>query len=575
MKETFRWEYEDFEFDNRVSNLMWTVCGDYKAKISADEKSATSKEVALYHGIAAGSRRKYLDWPTINAYYSHRIQHGYDRIVLLALIQMGGDLLSFRQMIDERPGIFDIRQRAFIQISQTKVDSPDAPLIQLVDYLLSKRLSGVNYSISPEVDQFCDAIESLADQTNTLNFLEKVDSLYKDYYHPNYSRSFSSLDFLEKQTLNEDLETTIASMLDHLTQKNDNQMETSGMTDIADAEVVYINPEAMENIQHQVIHYYGIPYLKAYTTKKMQNRLCRGVHLDCKLHFTDGVLRSGSDSAFQQKYAHRDKQKNLAAFRLNFPVYRQNISRLRDGLIRTLTSERSSYSVPSTQGKIVANRVWRVGRSPLPKIFEKIESNNKGDFVVDLLLDSSNSQQSREHLVSIQAYTVAQALTEAGIPCRVNGFSSFLNYTVIKRFRDYDALSQDNENIFEYSCLGSNRDGLAIKSICHHLSLRPEENKILIILSDGRPNDIKLIPKENANQFRGETAYTGGIAIGDTAKEVRRARQQGIMVLGVFTGQDSDLSFEKLIYGKDFVYSKNIHHFADVVMTYLKRIICQ
>jgi|LGOV01.1.fsa_nt_gb hypothetical protein len=23
------WEYEEFEFDNCVTNLMWTICGDY------------------------------------------------------------------------------------------------------------------------------------------------------------------------------------------------------------------------------------------------------------------------------------------------------------------------------------------------------------------------------------------------------------------------------------------------------------------------------------------------------------------------------------------------------------------
>ena len=57
------------------------------------------------------------------------------------------------------------------------------------------------------------------------------------------------------------------------------------------------------------------------------------------------------------------------------------------------------------------------------------------------------------------------------------------------------------------------------------------------------------------------------------AKEVRIARRRGISVLGVFTGHEQDLDAEKHIYGKDFIFTRNINHFAEIVTTYLKRII--
>lgn len=66
----------------------------------------------------------------------------------------------------------------------------------------------------------------------------------------------------------------------------------------------------------------------------------------------------------------------------------------------------------------------------------------------------------------------------AKIPNRVTGFSSFLDYTILKRFRDYKDPVSINENIFEYFCTGNNRDGLAIKCICDGLIEREEENKI-------------------------------------------------------------------------------------------------
>ena len=65
----------------------------------------------------------------------------------------------------------------------------------------------------------------------------------------------------------------------------------------------------------------------------------------------------------------------------------------------------------------------------------------------------------------------------------------------------------------------------------------------------------------------------GVVGIKDTATEVRRARKRGIMVLGVFTGKETDLDAEKKIYGKDFIYIKDIQRFSDIVSMYLKKVI--
>lgn len=59
----------------------------------------------------------------------------------------------------------------------------------------------------------------------------------------------------------------------------------------------------------------------------------------------------------------------------------------------------------------------------------------------------------------------------------------------------------------------------AIRSVCDSLYRRHEDNKVLIILSDGKPNDVRL-QANGANAFRGVLTYSGGIAVADTAKEV-------------------------------------------------------
>ena len=66
-------------------------------------------------------------------------------------------------------------------------------------------------------------------------------------------------------------------------------------------------------------------------------------------------------------------------------------------------------------------------------------------------------------------------------------------------------------------------------------------------------------------------SYDGEKAVKDTAYEVRWARNQGIFVIGIFVGNEEELSVEKRIYGKDFAYIRNISNFSRIVGTFLRR----
>ena len=248
------------------------------------------------------------------------------------------------------------------------------------------------------------------------------------------------------------------------------------------------------------------------------------------------------------------------------------INKLKESISRILIEESATDRILSDGGTICANRAWRIGRSNNTKVFYKDIKNEKGKYVIDILLDASGSQSRNQFNVAIQAYIIATALTLVGIPNRVMGYLSFLDYTVLKRYRDYNDSTKSCENIFEYFAAGNNRDGLAIKATCDALLEREEENKILIVLSDGKPNDVK-IGNDRSRSLRGESSYKGIVGIKDTALEVRKARKQGILVLGVFTGKEKDLEAEKIIYGKDFIYTKDIERFSDIVAMYLKKII--
>lgn len=65
--------------------------------------------------------------------------------------------------------------------------------------------------------------------------------------------------------------------------------------------------------------------------------------------------------------------------------------------------------------------------------------------------------------------------------------------------------------------------------------------------------------------------YEGFYAISDTATQVRRLRNLGVSVLGVFAGEEKDLATEKKIFGKDFAYIRDISNFSKIVGKYLAR----
>ena len=184
-----------------------------------------------------------------------------------------------------------------------------------------------------------------------------------------------------------------------------------------------------------------------------------------------------------------------------------------------------------------------------------------GELSVDILLDASTSQLNRQETVSSQGYMIAQSLTKCGIPCRVMSFCSMTGFTVLRVFRDYNR-PQDNDKIFEYVAHGCNRDGLAIAAAHRLMSQSGYEHKMLIVLSDVKPNDAIKIRQSQATE---PTPYERQAGITNTAFEVRKARADGISVICVFTGEDEDLPSAKLVYGRDFARIQSLDKLADTV----------
>ena len=594
MTNSLKWIFNEYEFDNRVNNLAWTVAGKYDEDIDISEKDYTSKDASMYYAIIAGAMRKYIDWETVKKYLVNRMKSGYNKDILCTIIQIVLNDIVEKKVIEERPGVIDIRNKAYDDIlkSYSKIHKED--ILKLLKYTYVLQRMDRHPVMDRLVRKILREINNIDVHGDIMEILKKVDEIYLTYFQYILDSQNQNVEFVEDNIKNVevDFDTFADFMLEEL--YDDQEVEnveteinnfTGGMLvdglgdekedinlESTPHRVLYVNEEMLNKIYKRVEYYYGKSCLNEGDRRKIESRNCRNVHEGCRLHFTDGVLRSHCENAFQLKYVTRQKDNNLFEFQYKMKVYRRQINKLRECFSRLLIEESSSDRLYSDCGTIYANKAWRIGRSSNNKIFYKDVDNGKGRYVIDILLDSSGSQTSKQFMVAIQAYILSAALTLAGIPNRVMGFQSFLDYTILKRFRDYNDNVRKCEDIFEYYCSGNNRDGLAIKATCDGLLEREEENKILIVLSDGKPNDVK-IGKDSSRSIRGEMSYKGIVGIKDTAMEVRKARKRGIMVLGVFTGKEIDLEAEKKIYGKDFIYIKDIQRFSDIVSTYLKKVI--
>ena len=338
---------------------------------------------------------------------------------------------------------------------------------------------------------------------------------------------------------------------------------SEGQQDPADTDGVRSRMTA-EELREFMTGKYGKPLYPLHQTLEIERCLCTGDHAGCHLHFTKGEpmperIQNGFEALQKEREAaqiERNKRYYQAALAANHMAVNKLCAKIQNSVLLHLQPS----LVRSNTGALEGGRAWRAVELGDEKVFQRIEQGNMGDLSVDILLDASNSQKRRQEIVSSQGFMIAEALTRCGIPCRVMSFCSMTGYTILRIFRDYNE-TRSNGKIFEYVSNGCNRDGLAVRAAHYLIGQSSYEHKILIVLSDVKPNDIRKIRRQDDTYI----PYEGDAGVSDTALEVRRARADGIAVICVFTGEDDDLPSAKLVYGRDFASIRSLDKLADAV----------
>ena len=577
------------ELENRIRNLLWTVSGDYQLDMKPDVSLfLRSKAIALYDGIKQGALARYYDKDMLGLYLVKKIflQAGENELTFVAQLcieEAIGD-----KICEERPGIRDMQRQCMEDILEQEFDIlPDLRDIpgRLKVAVLRRRLNNGEWHVEKKLQPFMELIERAGNSTDTLELIRVIDELYNRLMAPDFESMHGTLeqvlavtmedlteysweDFLSEEMYEEVLE-SYAEQLTNSVSGLENSAVTEEMEEKRQKKrsVKVVTPEMLEKAYTYVELNYGKSYLSEAEEKKINYQMCRGIHSDCSLYFTEGILKNPVKSNYQYEYAKRLRNKNIWLYHDKHRIVKHNITVLTETLRKSLVLRSETQTVLSDRGMIVPSRLWRIGRTNDAKLFQQELKGEISDFVVDVLIDASGSQMKRQGDVALQAYIISEALSNVDIPHRVMSFCTFWDYTIMHRFRRYDDPRSENDNIFNYVTSSNNRDGLAIRTAGYDLLQREEEKKIMIILSDGRPYDV-IINRPNA---KNPEPYQGKAAIADTATEVRRLRNLDVSVLGVFAGEEKDLVTEKKIFGKDFAYIRDIANFSKIVGRYLTK----
>lgn len=158
---------------------------------------------------------------------------------------------------------------------------------------------------------------------------------------------------------------------------------------------------------------------------------------------------------------------------------------------------------------------------------------------VGLLLDESGSMSSCDRATYARAsaiilYDFCQALR---VPVMVYGHSTGSKGVELYSYSEFDATDrEDKYRLVDISARGSNRDGAALRFVAERLSHRPEELKLLILVSDGQPAD---------------TGYYGTAAEEDLRGIQQEYRRKGVLFIAAAIGDDKE-NMER-IYGDSFL----------------------
>lgn len=549
----------------RAENIIWNAAQshgftpDFKA-YDADAKAD------LYWNTIIGAVRKHYDYPKIEEVFRGFLTEE-DSDEYEGLLWLGLENAVFEKEKSDRPVLESLRRDYAERYLSQLFTTHDPPFYDTMALAHYRRVLGIENKLDPYTKKLLDDLEFTKEMT-TDEIVTRAKDLFERWFQ---------IYLKEKEAEKKKKKRVPFGIRKAKNVKGRYRRFGLGFADhpsniyggqrvgLQGNEEQRLSSMSAAELREFMEAKYGKSAFNSRETAELERSVCTGTHASCHILITRGEKgRAKIYNGFEA--LHRElEEKQIVANRRFYTDHiaerRTSIDRLSNRIQNSVLLHLHPSPVRSVTGALEAGRVWRAIRLNDERVFTREEQSDVGDLSVDILLDASTSQKYRQEIVSNQGFIIAESLDRCGIPCRVMSFCSMTGYTILRIFRDFDERGA-NDRIFEYVSNGCNRDGLAIR-MAHYLMQKEScDHKILIVLSDAKPNDVVRMLQKDSGEY---INYESRQGIRDTAFEVRSARADGISVICVFTGDDEDVASAKTIYGRDFARIQSLDKLADTV----------
>lgn len=232
------------------------------------------------------------------------------------------------------------------------------------------------------------------------------------------------------------------------------------------------------------------------------------------------------------------------------------INQLANQLKRVIHNDREDRDYRCS-GRLNVNRYS--GSRITARIFDKhIEPRNVSDIAVMILIDCSGSMlnNSKCEKAKLTAIGLAEALSKVNIPFKVIGFRADIGgyHVVHEHFVNFHNTVLERAKLLHLHANGNNFDGYSIRYGSELLSKRPEQHKLMFVISDGQP----------AAFFYNKSRP----GVSDTMRAVRYA-QKKVHVIGLAI--DANIDVLHTIYRDNFLVVNQVNSLLNVIGQKIKK----
>lgn len=247
-------------------------------------------------------------------------------------------------------------------------------------------------------------------------------------------------------------------------------------------------------------------------------------------------------SCLNNRVSCSDSSALATAYQNVVSTFSPNIERLISQMRRIINNDLGDREFRAS-GKVHVPRLYS-SRMTCRVFGRNVDPANKGDMCVLFLVDESGSMASKNKSGCAMQCVIclAEVLARLHIPTKVIGFTADIgSYDVVhNHYMHWLNTYEERLNLTSITHRSNNFDGYSIRYATEMLKKRPEQHKILIVLSDGQP----------AARY-----YKGNNGIIDTTDAIKCANKK-VDVIGVGIG-NADEKVWRAMYGSSFIHVQN------------------